>query len=324
MSVRTGRLGWVALSMETTPGSPTVPVDYIPFIDSSLMEKIDVLADVSARGIRDAQPENSQLGKQWGDGSLKVNLDATLAPYLIYGALGSLADVSEGGGVYTHTFSEVNNSNAPKSLSVIVDRSGVDRLLFPYSVINTLELAYSDKMAELTAAITSRFPTASTSGTLVTTSGFYYAFRHATVQVGSSITNAANSATPFKIRNLTLKINNNSEAQFVSGNRDVDSYIQKNLDVSGSFTLAFEDTTERDAFYALTKQAMLITFLGNGIGNGMSEFIKWRLYKIRIDQNQVQMPPDNYVSQAITFTAEYSSVDSATVDCVVRNRKSTY
>lgn len=324
MSVRTGRLGWLALSMETTPGSPTAPVDYIPFIDSSLQEHIDVLADVSARGIRDAQPENSQLGKQWGEGSLKVNLDATLAPYLIYGALGSASDQSEGGGVYTHTFSEVNSSNVPKSLSVIVDRSGVDRLLFPYSVVNTLELAFSDGMAELTASIMSRFPTASVSGTLVTTSGFYYAFRHAAVRVGATITDAANSGTAFKIRNLTLTVNNTTEAQFVAGNRDVDSYIQKNLEVKGTFRLAFEDTTERDAFYNLTKQAMIVTFTGNGIGNAMSEFIKFRLFKIRVDNNNVQTPPDNYVSQEITFTAEYSSVDSATIDCQVRNRKASY
>lgn len=324
MAVKTGRLGWVGLAMESTPGAPVTPADYIPFLDCTLMEKIDVLADVSARGIRDAQPENSQLGRQWGEGSLKVNLDAKLSGYLFYGAMGSLGTVSEGGGVYTHTFSELNSSNTPKSLSVQFDRAGQDRLCFPYAVINSLELSFSDGYAEVTAGILSRFPAANTSGTLVTTSGFYYAFRHAQVQVGSNITNAANSATPFKIRSFQMNLNNTSEAQFVAGNRAPDSIIHKNFEVKGSFRVAFESTTERDNFYNLTKQALIVTFAGNGIGNGMSEFVKLRFYKIRYDESQVQVPPDDYVSQEINFTAEYSSADSATMDIIARNTKSTY
>lgn len=323
MSVRTGRLGWVALSVEVTPGAPVAPADYIPFIDSSLDEKIDVLADASARGIRDSQPENSQLGRQWGEGSLRVNLDAKLGMYLVYGALGSLGTVSEGSGVYTHTFSPLSSNNTPKTLSIIQDRS-VDRLLFPYSVVNSLELAFSDGFAELTAAIMSRFPATSVSGTLVTTSGFYYAFRHATIQVGDSITAAANSATPLKIRSFNITINNNAEAQFVAGNRDADSIIAKNLEVKGTFRVAFEDTTQRDNFYNLVKQAMIVTFAGNGIGGGFSEFVKIRLYKIRIDESNIDLPADDYISQEIAFTAEYSSTDGKTLDMQARNTKSTY
>lgn len=310
--------------MEATAGVPVPPVDYIPFLECNLDEKIDVLADVSARGLRDSQPENSQLGKQWGEGNLKVNVDATLAPYLLYGAMGSDNVVSEGNGVYTHTFSELNQTNTPKSLSIIFNRSGIDQIMFPYSVVNSLDFSYSDGMAEINANILSRFPQTSTSGTLVTTSGFYYAFRHATVQVGSDIIAAGNSATPLKIRSFQMTIDNSAEAQFVSGNREVDSIIAKDLKVSGTFRVAFEDTTQRNNFYNLTKQAMIVTFAGNGIGNNMTEFIKIRLYKIRIDQTNINMPIGDYVSQEINFTAEYASANTATLDFVVRNRKSSY
>lgn len=315
----------MALAVETTPGSPVAPVDYIPYIDCSLMEKIAMLDDASVRGILDMHPENSQLGKQWAEGSLKVNLDAKLAPYLMKAALGNdTAPVSEGNGVYTHTITEDNTNNVPTTLSVIVNRSGVDKNLFPYAVVNTLALAYSDGMAELTAGMMARFPSASVSGVLVTTSGFYYAFRHATVQVGTDIVAAANSATPLKLRSLQLTIDNKTEAQYVSGNRDVDSFISKGLEVKGTFRVAFEDTTQRNNFYNLTKQAMIITFAGNGIGNGMSEFIKVRLYKIRIDDSKITTPPNDYVSQDISFTAEYASANSATIDFQVRNTKAAY
>ena len=323
MAIKTGRLGWVGLAVEVTNGAPVTPAHYIPYLECSMQEKIDVLADVSARGTRDEQPENSQLGRQWGEGSLRVNLDATLAPVLFYGALGSLSTASEGNGVYTHTFSRLN-TNAPKSLSLTFNRAGQDQLIFPYSVINSLELSFDEGMAEISANVMSRFPATNSSGTLSTTSGFYYAFRHATIQVGSSIVNAANSASPLKVRSFNMSINNNSELQFVAGNRNADAIIYKNFGVSGSFRLAFEDTTQRDNFYALTKQAMIVTFAGNGIGNSMSEFVKLRFYKIRVADHPVTVPNDDYVSEEIQFIGEYSSGDSASLDVQVRNRTSSY
>jgi hypothetical protein len=311
--------------METTPGTPVPPADYIPFLECSIQPHIDVLDDVSARGIRDSHPENSQLGKQWGEGTLKVNMDATLAPYLFYAALGQdTSPVSEGGGVYTHTFSELSTTNTPKTLSVIVNRASVDQLLFPYTVVNSLDLAFSDGFAEVTANLISKFPATSTSGTLTTTSGFYYSFRHAAVQVGTDIIAAANSATPYKIRNFQMNISNNTESQFVIGSRDPDSIINKNFEAKGSFRIAFESTTDRDTFYNLTKQAMVVTLTGNGIGNGMSEFIKVRLYKIRFDNLTVPLQPNDYISQEVAFTAEYSSTNTATLDIQVRNRKASY
>lgn len=322
MTVRTGRLGWVAVALESTPGAPVQPVDYIPYLECSLQERQGVLADVSARGTRDEQPENSQLGRRWGEGNLRVNLDATLAPYLFAMAQGSPTVDNQGSGVYKHTFS-LADSNAPKAASIIFDRVQ-DRQLFHYAVVNSLEMSFDEGLAELNANIMSRFPVASTSGTLTTTSGVYYAFRHAVIQVGSNILNAANSADHLKVRSFNITINNNTEPQFVAGNRDADSIIQRNYNVSGSFRLAFEDNDQRDKFRNLTKQAMVVTFTGNGIGGGLSEYIKLKVYKLRVDEYNVDVPNDEFVSEEINFMAEYSSDDSATLDIEVQNRKASY
>ena len=322
MSVKTGRLGWVGMALETTPGVPVNPASYFPFLESSLMDKEAVLKDVGARGIRDEQGENSQLGKRWGEGSLKINLDPTLSGYLVILGLGSVADVSEGSGVYTHTITR-NNSNTPKTASVIFDRV-TDRELYPYAVVNSLAVDYSDGLAEITANIMSSFPQTSVSGTLSTQSGTLFSFRQAQIQFGSNIANAIASSTFLKVRTFNLTIENNTETQFVSGNRDVDSIIQKNFNVKGALKLAFESTAEKDAFNALTKQAMVVTFTGNGIGGGMSEFVKFRLYKIRFEDFKVLVHPNDMVSEEIAFVAEYSSTDSATMDAQIRNQKASY
>ena len=323
MAVITGRAnGYIAMALEASAGAPAQPVAYIPYLESTLNGRQDVLADSSARGVRDENAENSQLGKRWGEGNLRVNLDATLAGYLMALAMGSRSVVSEGGGVYTHTFSR-NNSNTPLTSSVIFNR-GTDKVLFHYAVVNSFDLTFDDGMAEVNAGFTSKFPVTSTSGTLTTTSGFYYAFRHATVQISDTITNAANSATPLKVRSFSLSINNNTENQFVAGNREPDSIINKSFSVTGSMRLAFESSTEKDYFINLTKTAMVVTFNGNGIGNAMTEFVKLRIYKMRVDDFKVDVPNDDYVSEEITFTAEYSSTDTATCDLQARNRQSSY
>lgn len=323
MSVKTGRLGWVGIALEATPGVPVNPTNYFPFLESSLMDKESVLEDVGARGVRAEQGENSQLGRRWGEGALKVNLDPTLSPYLLGMALGTFGTpVSEGNGVYTHQLDVLNN-NQPKSGSIIFDRV-TDRELFPYAVVNSLEVSYSDGLAELNANLLSRFPQTSVSGTIATQSGTLFSFRQAQVQVGDTLANAIASASFLKLRTFNLNINDNAENQFVSGNRDVDSIIQKNFTASGSMRLAFEDTTQKDNFNSLVKQAMVVTFTGNGIGGGMSEFLKFRIYKMRYDDFKVEVPPNDMISQEINFTCEYSSSDSKILDIIARNRKASY
>jgi hypothetical protein len=323
LTVATGRLGWVGIDLESSAGAPKVPAAYLPFIECTLRERQTPIPDTAAYGIRDAQSENSQLGRQWGEGNLRINLDPTNTPYLLGMALGDFGSpTSEGGGVYTHTLVRLN-SNAPKTASITFDRV-TDRQLFTYAVVNSLEMAYSDGLAEINASLLSRMPVASTSGTLVTASGTLFTFRHATVKLGATVTAAENSATPLKLREFNLTINNDAELQFVSGNRDADSIIQKNFIVSGSFRLAFESTTHRDTFRNLSKQAMVVTFTGNGIGNAMSEYIKVRIYKMRFENYEVDVPIDDMVGEEISFIGEYDSTTSKTLDVVARNRKSSY
>jgi hypothetical protein len=319
MSIKTGRLGWLGIALETTAGAPLAPVAYVPFLEDSLMEKQGVLADVSARGTRDQNPENSQLGKRWGEGSIKVNMDATVAPYFFAMAMGSRTPVSQGSGVYLHTFTRLN-SNTPQTATLTFDRV-TDRQAFPYSVMNSMEVNFDEAFAEVSANILSRFPSPSVSGTLTTTSGMYYAFRHAQISVGNTV---ATANTTLKLKAFKLTVNNNAETYYVAGNRDADAIIQKNFAVSGSFTVAFESTTQRDNFNNLSKQAIVVNFVGNGIGGGLNEQINFRLYKVRIDELKTNVPIDSYISQEISFTGEYSSADGSTMDIQVQNTVASY
>ena len=318
-----GRRGWVNIALETTPGVPVGPSDiYIPFLECGLRERMTPIAEVSARGIRDEQGENSVIGKKWGEGTLKVNLDPTLAPVLLGLAMGDFGTPqSEGNGVYTHTFTR-KADNTPKTASLIFDRV-VDRLLFPYLVVNSVEVSFSDGLAEVSANCLSRFPVASVSGTLSTVSGTLFTFKDATIKMGANLTEAE-SATPLKIREFSLSINNNAELVYVIGNNDVDSILVKDFGVSGHFSLLFENTTQRDYYENLTKRAMIVTLTGAGIGGGMSEFVKFRIAKLRFEDYTPAIPPNDVATEGIDFVGEYSSSDAKTLDIQVRNKRSSY
>jgi hypothetical protein len=318
-----GRRGWLNIALETTPGVPAGPSDiYLPFLECSLRERMTPIPELSARGVRDEQGENSLIGKKWGEGRIRVNLDPTYAPILLGLAMGNFGTPqSEGSGVYTHTFTR-KSDNTPKTASVIFDRV-VDRLLFPYLVVNTAEVSFSDGLAELSVDCLSRFPVVTTSGTFAPVSGTLFSFRDATVRLGDDLTEAE-SATPLKVRDFRLTINNNAEQVYVIGNNDVDSILVKNFGVAGHFSLLFENTTQRNIFRNLSKKAMVVTLTGAPLGGGMYEFVKFRIAKLRFEDYAPEIPIDDLATEGIDFIAEYSSSDGMTMDIKVRNQRSSY
>lgn len=325
MAVSQGRKGWVGFAKETTPGVPVTPADYIPFVESTLQGKHEPIADMAAYGIRDEQSENSTVGQKRGEGTFSINMDPVNSGYLFLAAMGSQSNNNEGGGVYTHTFSR-NNSNVPQTLSITFDKNITSsREIYTYSAVNSLEISYStdNEFGVIAADIMSKFPVTTTSGTLSTTSGTLLSFKDAQLQFGTNLTDAeGNSQT--KIRNFSMTINNNSEQYWRDGSNDVDLIAHKNFMIEGEIQLFFEDVTERNNFYNLTKQAAIITLTGAGIGSGLNEFVKIRIPKFRYSDADIEVGIDDLMGISLSFTAEYSSADSKTIDLQLRNTKASY
>ena len=322
MSQFTGRRGWVGLAKETTAGVPVTPAMYLPFLECTMQEDFVKLADNSARGIRDIQGENSVVGKKSGKGNLKVVLEPDNIPLLFGATMGIFtSDTNEGNGVYTHLVSR-DADNLPLSLSLTFDRVQ-DRQLFTYCVVDKAQIEFSDGMAMATFDTLSRCPVTTASGTLTTASGTLFSFKDATVQVGSTLT-VAQTAAAFRVKDFKLSVNNTAELVYVVGNNDVDSIAHKNFEVSGTVTLYFENTTQRDAYRNNSKNAMVVTLNGAGIGGGLSQFIKFNIYKMRYENYKPDLSIDGLATETFDFVAEYSSLDSKTMDLQVRNRTASY
>lgn len=320
MSLSIGRKGWVSFGTESSYGVPVAPGDYIPFISNTIKGMYEKINNEAAYGIRDKM-FNSVVGKKWSEGDLEVNVDAKFIGYLLYGAMGDVADANPSGSVYTHTFTR-DNSNTPQSFTVINDRV-TDRQYVPGASVKSLTLTVADGLATAKAAIIGKAPITTTSGTLTTASGNLYSFKDASMAFGATVS-AAQAATNIKPSQFSITIDNNSVPNFRHGNNDVDTVNHGEFSVSGNGTLFFENTTDRDAYYANTKQAMSYKLTGLGIGSGLSDYLQFNLYQMRLDTFELETGLANFFSEKFNFIGEYDNANSKTLDVVLQNTKSAY
>lgn len=297
-----GRRGNTGVGIEGTPGTTTTMQAFLPTLSVDLVERHTPIGDLSAKGIRDEQGANSVQGKKWGEGSVEVVLDAQEAPRWIHLVMGSYSSSSTN--IYIHTFSRKAN-NQPLSATIYRDRD-TDAILFPYSVVNNLEITFADDIAKMTADILSMSPIVEDTESPSYSDLELFTWRNAELEV-----NDAGSTTELKIREFTLNINNNAEAIYAPNSNDVDRIVSKDFTVGGSFVIDFESTTQRSAFTALTKQRLVIT-LTEG-----THKLTFTMPQVRIDQNDIITPLDDISQETITFVAEFDGTETLVI--VARN-----
>jgi len=310
MTVDIGRRGALGIGLEATPGETTSIDKFIPFIECSLIEVHEPIADNSARGVRDAQGSASIEGKKSGGGSISVILNASHSPYFFGLVLGSVDSTDSITPLYRHTITRKADS-VPLTATIWRDRS-VDDVAFPYACVNKLDLNFSDDVASLTAEMLSRHPIDGWVETPSIETLELYTFKDAYIELTNGATTSA-----LKVREFSLSINNNMEAIYAPNSNDVDRFVSKNLDVSGSFTVLFEDETQKDAYADLTKQALSVVFEGSNTGK-----ITIAIPQFRVQSAPVDTPIDDVNQQTVEFVAEFNG--TKTIDVTIDNDVASY
>ena len=260
----------------------------IPFLDCTLQERHTPIGDIQAKGRRDAEGGQSVVGKQWGDGKIDVVLDPTTAPYWFAMALGAIDSTTP----KTHVITQ-ENLNAPLTATIKRARNVGNDIEFANSAVDSLELNFADDVAKLSVNIMSKFPTEETFSPAAATALKYFTFRNATVATG---------AGAIKVKELTLRIENNAEMIYAPGSNDVDRILWKSFKVSGNFKLLFESETQKNAFAnTLTKQSMTITFTGAVPVSSIVITIP----QFRVDNWTEEAAIDDLAQESIDFVAEY-------------------
>lgn len=324
MAEKIGRLGYLGLAIEATPGTPESSPDiFIPFTENTLRGHHEPLADVSARTTR-VKDFSSVGGKKWGEGSVTMYLDASNAGYIFKMAFGAEARTQKSATppVHDHLLYPTVSGNSVTS-ATLWDSKGVDTEQYAYASIDVCEVEVTtDGIATVNASIMSKAPSTVSAPTLTTTSGTIFTWKDMSVRLGATLP-LAQAATPTKLTNLKFTIANNLTLNYKSGSQSPDTITTGPVEVTGSFSLFFESVTDRDAYYNLTKRTMVVTLAGAGLGVGYTEQLEFVFKKLYLEDIDMETGLDDLFAITANFRAEWDQAQAGYVEATVRNGKAT-
>lgn len=314
----------VGIGSEATAGTAVAATVFPKWAELSMQSVTDASMLNSARGIRN-EISDSKIKRKYSKGSLAVMPNSTNAAILFMAALGSKAVSGPTDSAYTHTFTVQDANASMKTLTVLLEQAGEVTERYAGCVVNTLNLECADDYAKLTAELIGGFPDTSTlSETFAQFTEYNYG--DYTAKFGTSLSNAGGaSATPLK--GFTLNINNNVlvDEAFLSGavTPVAGGFVAGRLQITGSYTLHFNGTTELDKYKALTKNALIISFVGGLIGATSTQDITINLGKLVLTAPPKEYNLDGLVILKQEFTVEYDATDHE-ISVVCRNATVSY
>lgn len=320
MALDIGRKGWVGVGLQSGFQVPATIADYIDFTENELKGMVEQLDVDHATGNRE-RLLSTVAGKQWSEGDFEAYVNSRFAGYFVVAALGTVQSTNLAGSVYRHTVTR-NNSNTPQYMTMISDRV-VDRQLYADVAVKEFELTVGVDLAKFTASLVGNFPQTTTSGTKTTASGGYYSFAQAQFAFGTTIS-GAQAATPLKPHDLTLNINNNTEVIHAHGSPLPRSINHGEFEAGMEFTLYFENTTDRDAYYQQSKQAASFELIGNGIGGGYYDSTIFNFYQTAVKSFELETGLEDFFAEKVELTAEYDTATGRSVDATLINTKASY
>lgn len=312
----------VGLGIESyaAPGTAVAETVFIPWLDYSIQGIAEKAMFNAARGLRN-MVANSMIKRKYAQGSISFIPNVKIMPYFLSLALGSVSSSGVSDSAYTHTFT-VNNTNAtPRTATITTEEGAIQTAQYLNAVCNSLNIEVSDEYAKATAEIIAQFPGTDTISESYS-SETEFAYHQYTAKFGTSLSNAAgNSATPLK--SFSLNINNNVllDEAFLSGSNEITDggLIPGRLEITGSYSLHFENTTELAKYQANTKNALIVTFEGALIGVSSKETIQFKLGKLVLTDPPVEYNIDGLLVLNQAFTVEYDATDLELTAIVINN-----
>lgn len=319
MSLKIGRLGILGLGIESTPGTPVAATTAIPFTANTLKGKHTPLDNIASYGSR-AQNANSVQGKHWSEGDVTVNADTIQLGYFLKLTTGNEVVNTVQTGVYDHLFFTTVSGNTPLT-ATLYNYQGVDVQQIPSSVVDKLDFEVKDSLMTAKASIKGFNPT-SGSFTNVTTSGTLLSFTNYSIQLGNTLALAAlNPQTP--ITDFSCTLENNAEVIFESGSPFPTRIFWKQLKISGSWTMFFENQTTRDNYYNLNKQALILTASGIGLPGSNQEKLTINLARLEYADQDITTGLEDFFAIKTSYVAEVDITQGKQYDVTLRNYKSS-
>lgn len=303
----------IGLGIEATAGTEVAATLFPQWTDFSFQAVSEKSMFTSVRGKR-IESSNSMIRRRYAQGQIGVVPNVINAPYFFGLALGSVSSQADTpvSGTDTHTITVQNANASMKTATVVVEQGGNVTERYANCVVNSLTMECSDDYAKMTAEMFGDFPDTST-----LTESFAqeteFAYHQMTAKFGTSLSNAASQgATPLKSFNLTINNNVQLDEAFLSGSNQpaAGGFFAGRLQISGSYSLHFTNTTELDKYKANTKNALIVAFTGAIITGSTVESITINLGKLVLTSAPKEFNVDGIVVMNQEFSVEFDATDN--------------
>lgn len=312
MSYYVGRRGSLGISKEASGarGVPVAPTYWIPYTSISFDEKA-VIVDSEGAFANIADSYESHVVKKYSEGDVEFDLDDKAIGLILAGVVGAVPS-STGSTNYTHTYS-ISNTNQHQSLSMVVQDPNVTKN-FPLSMIDSFTISVEPEgIAKCTISFRGakgRDWTAETTDFTSLGNKFIHSMLRFTIE-----------DSEIKVKRIELVINKNVEDFQDLGTATPTDILNKQLQVSGSFELGFNDNTYRNYMLDGTTKSLDLTFT-----YGANNSLQITIPRCRFANWEPSKGLDDIASEKIEFKGLYdvSSSIAQISTLVLKNQVDAY
>lgn len=321
-----GRTGAIGIGIESTKGTKVAADFWVPVQSYSLDDKVEYVKNDSAMG-NISEFNASAITKLWSEGEFsgKIFLDSVGAELVALFGDSPTSTQRTTTGVYDHVYALLN-SNDHASLTVAYE-DDIQEVSFPYAMINTwaLEVAVDDYVKRTISLIGKKSESATHTPSFSNEIEFIpsqITFKMASAQSGLDAANGIN------VTAFNLEVNKNAEAQYVLGSNEPEDIINKQIAVTGSVELYFENETYRDYVFANTHRAIRIdmtdadTIIGSSGSHNPQLYFD--LHEVVFEEFERGWDSNDPLKQTLNFEALYNLADGAIISARLTNTETEY
>ncbi len=319
-----GRTGAVGIGVESTQGTKVAAAFWVPVQSYSMDDKVEYVKNDSAIG-NIAENNAADIVKLWSEGEIggKIFLDSIGEELVaLFGQSPSSAQRATSG-VYDHSYTLLN-SNDHKSLTVAYE-DGIQELSFPFAMINTwaLEVAVDDYVKRTVSFMGKKSETATHSPSFSDEIEFIpsqITFKLASAQSG------LDAAGGINVTAFNFEVAKNVEALYALGSNEPEDIINKQIAITGSVELYFENETYRDYVFGNTKRAMRIdmTDANTDLGSSHNPQLYFDFNEVVFEEFERSWDSNDPLKQTLNFEALFSLADSELFAARLTNTETAY
>jgi len=328
MTKFTGRQQYFGLGKEVTRGSDVSADYWYPFTSFSVQQRIEKSTDAPAYGVIEKSGDIKTLRK-FAQGDITAEVGVNGFPLLMYNLLGTLNSSDNGDLTYTHTIT-VNSNPIHQSLT-LVKKDANNQYAFPLGMIESLSFDIdidADEKIYTDISFTGKSSSANSDVPSFDVNETHFVPNMASITTADS-GGGLDSGDSISAKTISLEIAPESlerDHDFESGEEAAD-INNLGLNVSGSFTANFSDSTYEDYVFNNTDKALRVkledtaTTIGSASANPKIQIDLEKVYFTNVEKSGDN---DAIVEQEITFEGRYDLGASKMITASVVNTESSY